>query len=125
MLSRFSRVQLCATLWTAGPRLLCPQESLGKNTGVGCHFLLQIFSADSAKYSYNSCFLFCFQGIPFLYFNVYFFHKIDYWSGKFYFNTLPEEGNGNPLQYSGLENPMDIEALAGYSPWGCKESDMT
>ena len=22
----------------------------------------------------------------------------------------PEEGNGNPLQYSGLENPMDIEA---------------
>ena len=30
----------------------------------------------------------------------------------------PEEGNGNPIQYSGLENPMD-------SPWGCKESDMT
>ena len=27
-----------------------------------------------------------------------------------YFNTLPEEGNGNPLQYSGLENPMDREA---------------
>ena len=24
-----------------------------------------------------------------------------------------EEGNGNLLQYSGLENPM-----AGYSPWG-------
>ena len=22
-------------------RLLCPQDSLGKNTGVGCHFLLQ------------------------------------------------------------------------------------
>ena len=21
-------------------RLLCPQDSLGKNTGVGCHFLL-------------------------------------------------------------------------------------
>ena len=31
----------------------------------------------------------------------------DYLSGKFYLNTLPEEGNGNPLQYSGLENPMD------------------
>ena len=40
MLSCFSRVQLCATLWTAAPRLLCPQDSLGKNTGVGCHFLL-------------------------------------------------------------------------------------
>ena len=23
-------------------RLLCPQDSPGKNTGVGCHFLLQI-----------------------------------------------------------------------------------
>ena len=23
-------------------RLLCPQDSLGKNTGVGCHFLLQL-----------------------------------------------------------------------------------
>ena len=31
------------------------------------------------------------------------------------------EGNGNPLQYSCLENSMD----RGYSPWDCKESDMT
>ena len=35
----------------------------------------------------------------------------------------PGERNGNPLQYSGLENPM--EDLAGYSPWGGKESDTT
>ena len=34
----------------------------------------------------------------------------------------PGEGNGNPLQYSCLENPMDKEA---YSPWDRKESDMT
>ena len=31
--------------WTEEPgglsRLLCPWNSLGKNTGVGCHFLLQ------------------------------------------------------------------------------------
>ena len=33
-------------------------------------------------------------------------------------------GNGNPLQYSCLENPMD-RSLAGYSLWGHKESDMT
>ena len=33
----------------------------------------------------------------------------------------PGEGNGNPLQYSCLENPMDRGAwLAGYSPWGHK-----
>ena len=37
----------------------------------------------------------------------------------------PREEDGNPLWYSCLENPMDREALAGYSPWGCKESDTT
>ena len=37
----------------------------------------------------------------------------------------PGEGNGNPLQYSCLENPMDREALVGYSPPGHKESDTT
>ena len=37
----------------------------------------------------------------------------------------PGEGNGNPLQYSCLENSMDERSLAGYSPWGRKESDMT
>ena len=36
----------------------------------------------------------------------------------------PGEENGNPLQYSCLENPM-AEGLVGYSPWGRKESDMT
>ena len=35
------------------------------------------------------------------------------------------EGNGNPLQYYCLENPMDKRSLVGYSPWGCKESDTT
>ena len=32
----------------------------------------------------------------------------------------PGEGNGNPLQYSCLENPRQ-RSLLGYSPWGCKE----
>ena len=30
----------------------------------------------------------------------------------------PGEGNGNPLQYSCLENPPGQRSLAGYSPWG-------
>ena len=37
-------LQLCPTLCDYGQqptRLLCPQDSLGKNTGVGCRFLLQ------------------------------------------------------------------------------------
>ena len=33
------------------------------------------------------------------------------------------EGNGNPLQYSCLENPMDRGAWR--APWGRKESDTT
>ena len=37
----------------------------------------------------------------------------------------PGEGNGNPLQYSYLEHPMDGGAWLDYSPWGHKESDMT
>ena len=37
----------------------------------------------------------------------------------------PGEGNGNPLQYSCMENPHGQRSLVGYSPWGRKESDMT
>jgi len=38
----------------------------------------------------------------------------------------PGEGNGNPLQYSCLENPMDRGAWwATYSLWGRKQSDIT
>ena len=36
----------------------------------------------------------------------------------------PGEGNGNPLQYSCLENPMDRGAWQA-SPRDCKESDTT
>ena len=35
------------------------------------------------------------------------------------------EGNGSPLQYSCLENPMDHRAWVGYRPWGRKELDTT
>ena len=37
----------------------------------------------------------------------------------------PGGGLGNRLQYSCLENPHGQRRLVGYSPWGCKESDMT
>ena len=36
----------------------------------------------------------------------------------------PGGGQDNPLEYSCLETPVD-RGLAGYSPWGCKEVDMT
>ena len=34
-------------------------------------------------------------------------------------------GHSNLLQYSCLENPHGQRSLVGYTPWGCKESDMT
>ena len=38
----------------------------------------------------------------------------------------PGEGNGNPLQYFCLGNPMDGGAWqAPWGPWGCKELDTT
>ena len=37
----------------------------------------------------------------------------------------PGEGKGNPLQYSCLAESHGQRNLAGYSPWGLKESDMT
>ena len=37
----------------------------------------------------------------------------------------PGVGNDNPLQYSCLENSKERRSLAGYSPWGCKESEKT
>ena len=41
-------------------------------------------------------------------------------SGRF-----PGEGNGNPLQYSWPGKSHRQRRLAGYSPWGHKESDTT
>ena len=34
-------------------------------------------------------------------------------------------GHGNAHQYSCLEKSHGQRSLVGYSPWGCKESDMT
>ena len=39
--SHLSHVQLFVTPRTVAPRLLCPRDSPGKNTGVGCHALVQ------------------------------------------------------------------------------------
>ena len=34
-------------------------------------------------------------------------------------------GHGYPLQHFYMENSQEQRSLAGYSPWGHKESDMT
>ena len=55
LLSRFSRVRLCETPQTAAHQ---PPPSLGfsgKNTGVGCHFLLQCMKVKSESEVAQSC----------------------------------------------------------------------
>ena len=37
----------------------------------------------------------------------------------------PGGGQGNPLQYFCPENPHGERSLAGFSPWGRRESDTT
>ena len=47
LLSHFSRVRLCVTPETAAHQAPRPWDSPGKNTGVGCHFLLQCMKVKS------------------------------------------------------------------------------
>ena len=53
--SRFSRVRLCATPRWQPTRLPRPWDSPGKNTGVGCHFLLQCMKLKSESEVAQSC----------------------------------------------------------------------
>ena len=55
LLSRFSRVRLCATHRWQPTRLPCPWDSPGKNTGVGCHVLLQCMKVKSESEVAQSC----------------------------------------------------------------------
>ena len=55
LLSRFSRVQLCVPHRRQPTRLPRPWASPGKNTGVGCHFLLQCMKVKSESEVAQSC----------------------------------------------------------------------
>ena len=55
LLSHFSRVRLCVIPQTAATRLPRPWDSPGKNTGVGCHFLLQCMKGKSEGEVAQSC----------------------------------------------------------------------
>ena len=55
LLSRFSRVRLCATPWMAAHQAPPSLDSPGKNTGMGCHFLLQCIKVKSESEVAQSC----------------------------------------------------------------------
>ena len=46
-----SRVRLFATPWTVAHQAPLSWDSPGNNTGVGCHFLLQLFPVGNTKVS--------------------------------------------------------------------------
>ena len=103
-----SRVDFFRPLGLQPARLFCPWNSPGKNTGVGCHFLLQVLFSTQGLNPDLLCF--CIEGrlftaekskalgsplITMLGSNC----TVYYGSHR--------EGNGTPLQYSCVENPMD------------------
>ena len=55
LLSCFSRVRLCVTHGLQPTRLLRPWDSPGKNSGVGCHFLLQCIKVETESEVAQSC----------------------------------------------------------------------
>ena len=55
LLSRFSRVRSARPHRRQPTRLRCPWDSPGKNTGVGCHFLLQCMKVKSESEVAQSC----------------------------------------------------------------------
>ena len=55
LLCCFSRVRLCETPETAAHQTSHPWDSPGKNTGVGCHFLLQCMKVKSEREVAQSC----------------------------------------------------------------------
>ena len=55
LLSRFRSVRLCATPKTAATRLPRPWDFPDKNTGAGCHFLLQCMKVKSESEVVESC----------------------------------------------------------------------
>jgi len=116
-------------------RLPCPWDSPGKNTGVGCHFLLQCMKVKSESEVAQSCPTLsdpmdCSHQAPLC----MRFSRQEYWSG------LPDSGDsgsipgsgrssggglGNPLQYSCIENPLNWGAWWPTVPWGLSDMDMT
>ena len=97
MLSHFNCVLLFATPWTIAHQAPLPWDSPG-NTGVGCHssFRGSSWPRDRNCVSCGSCI--GRDGKEFACRSPGFDSRV----GK-----IPRVGNGNPLQYSSLENSMD------------------
>ena len=124
---------------TVPASLLCPWNSPGKNTGVGCHpdpgmdSRSPALKADSllseppGKHFRDS---FCHWGtvgvgLPRCYGgkeSACQARRLKRWGPISGSGRSSREGDGNTLQYSCLGNPMSRRSLVGYSPWGSKRA---
>ena len=124
-------IRLCVTPWTVVARLLCPWNFSGKNTGVGCHFLLQgTLPTQGSNLRLPSLLHRQADSLPgnpsidyqIVHVKLYEMQRLPGFRGGSAVKNPPAnagdvgsipgsgrspgEENGNPLQYSCLENPM-------------------
>ena len=120
LLSHFSRVWLCVTHRRQPTRLTCPWDSPGKNTGVGCHFLLQCMKVKEKSLSRVQLFAtpwtIAYQAPPSMGFS-----RQEYWSGvplpspkhesekwKWSHSVVSDSWRPHGLQPSRLLHPWDF-----------------
>ena len=90
-------------------RLPHPWDSPGKNTGVGCHFLLQCVKVKSESEVAQSCPTLSNpmdRSLPVSSIHGIFQARVLDW-GVIAFSRSTGEGNGKSLQYSCFENPIN------------------
>ena len=122
------------------PRLPRPWDSPGKNTGVGCHFLLQCMKVKSESEVAQSCPapsdpMDCslpgsstheiFQARVLEWGAIAFSDNAGYPGSIPASGIFPGEGNGNPTLLFLPGESHGQRSLEGYSPWGHKEWDMS
>ena len=103
-------LQLCLSVWPhrwQPTRLLCPWDSPGKNTGVGCHFLLQCVKVKSERESHVQLFetpwTVAYQAPPSMGFS-----RQEYWSGLPFPFPIQVWPKSNPLRlYSRVTDSRD------------------
>ena len=117
-------------------RLRHPWNSPGKNTGVGCHFLLQCMKVKSKEVT-QSCPTLCdpmdcslpgssvhgiFQARVLEWVAIAFSRRLRFnpWVGK-----IPRRRKWQPTPVFLPGKSQGQRSLAGYSQWGHKESDTT
>ena len=129
------------SLWPHGLsplRLLWPQDFPGKNTGVGCHFLLQgIFLTQGPEISISSFFcyrkkeLFCgqvlpkhfssFSSLPLILFSL---PRLMWWT-RVVKNTIWHFRGGGwcpALDFLTVASVFWIQGASFFSTWGCPEN---